>query len=714
MKTTRLLLSAVLAASLPAASFAQNLIGPASGAPDTILGAQRLPDRSLDESRVPARVSVITAEDLRRSGARSVQEAVASAEGVVSYDQNGNSFQSTLDMRGFNATPVPSIAVVVDGVRVNESDFGQINYHLIPIENVARIEIHRGPSTRFGKNAMAGVVHITTKRGSSAPYAGETGLAFGSFDRRTSWANAGGRLGSFDYFVSGNKEIDHGYRDHSDGDVGSVFVKLGYNKEERSDITVSYTRADDRLEQPGSLTGAEIGADPQQTISEVDMVSKLDFFQYDQRQSLGSGMNLALNGHLRKRREETPRNVGRTSVAHSLSVMETQGLAAQLGRDYDLFGLRNVTEIGGETATAQTDAASNGAFGTFPFQSGTLHKDRSFGLFALQRTDLIADALILTGGLRYDESQSVLEDRVTPTNDGRQAFHRTSPHAGLNLNIGENCRFYASYSEAFRTPTTNEISALGPFGQNTLRPVRTKNYEIGAHAQLTPGLSLEGSLYRNDAADEIYPVFDPTAGFGKNINIDKVRRVGAEWRLKARGEKVGGFIGHTYSFATIQSPITLDKAPWPATQNVSPGAELPAVPRHRIRAGIDVRPVKGWTVSTQGQCTGSQRIFGDESNTEAKLPGYCTMNMGTSLEKGAFSVYFNGYNVLNKKHATRAILATNPATFAADRFHNPSSGATVMGGVRFRFSADGLEPTARTQPSSEWARSVAELVNRPG
>ena len=81
------------------------------------------------------------------------------------FDGVGNEFQQTVDMRGFNAQPVTATSVFVDGVRVNEPDFNTINFDLIPIEDIERIEILPGTATVFGRNALAGVINITTKRG---------------------------------------------------------------------------------------------------------------------------------------------------------------------------------------------------------------------------------------------------------------------------------------------------------------------------------------------------------------------------------------------------------------------------------------------------------------------------------------------------------------------------------------------------------------------
>ena len=131
-----------------------------------VITATRLKDVEQEASRIPSKVVVITKDDIERQGAKTVQDALQYQTGIVLYDQIGNEFQSTVDLRGFNGLPVPGTTVFVDGVRVNEPDFNQVNFDFIPIEDVEKIEILYGPGTVYGRNSLGGVVNITMKRGS--------------------------------------------------------------------------------------------------------------------------------------------------------------------------------------------------------------------------------------------------------------------------------------------------------------------------------------------------------------------------------------------------------------------------------------------------------------------------------------------------------------------------------------------------------------------
>ena len=109
------------------------------------------------------------------------------------------------------------------------------------------------------------------------------------------------------------------------------------------------------------------------------------------------------------------------------------------------------------------------------------------------------------------------------------------------------------------------------------------------------------------------------------------------------------------------------------------------VPRHRLSTGVSVPLPRGFRVGAGGQCVGSSRFFGDEGNWERKLPGYCTMDLDASLERGPWTVSLGTRNVLDEGYATRGILASSGGRL--ERFVVPAVGRTVSARLRWRFAA---------------------------
>lgn len=657
------------------------------------LGANRLPDAVPDSGRVAGAVAVYDRGAIERSGARSLPELLSRQAGVNAFDQNGNSFQPTLDMRGFNAQPVPALAVVVDGVRVNNPDFGAVNWHLIPLAEVERVEVHAGPATLYGRGALSGVVHVTTRRpGKGAPLSAETGAAFGAFARRKGWASAAGTAGAFDWRVHAEREKERGWRDHSQADVSNARLKLGLRPDADLDLSVEYHRADDRLNQAGSITGPELAADRSQHVSQVDTVNKLDSVVGGVRKALPWDLSLSGGAWWRSRREATPENKGRTTFAKAASDMAARGGALQLGRTGEAWGRAWALTAGGEAGRTETDGFTDSSLG----KSGSLVKDDAAAGFAQASVDLVPERLTATAGFRYDENRVHYEDKFKPSENGRVAYRRSSPRLGLSWNPSERVTVFAAYAEAFRAPTANELKPFGvAFNGQPLNAVQVRQFEMGFRSAPADGAALSASFFRSDALDEIY--FDSSKGsFGANVNLPRVRRYGTEASAGWEGERWEARAGHAFTRAEFLSEVTLSKAPWPATQRAERGDTLPMVPEHRGTLEVAFKPAPGWRLSADGLCAGSQRVFNDESNAEPTLPSYCVANLGGRLERGAWVFSLRGTNVTDARYQARAIVSE--LSSRAQRFYVPAPGVGFEAGVAWRWGGSGAKAARRRAP----------------
>lgn len=115
-------------------------------------------------STTPAAVTVISAEDIRRSGARTLPEILRQAPGVQAAQQNANYWG--VSIRGFNDSFANKLLVMMDGRSLYTPLFSGTFWDVQDtlLEDIERIEIVRGPgSTVWGANAVNGVVNIITK-----------------------------------------------------------------------------------------------------------------------------------------------------------------------------------------------------------------------------------------------------------------------------------------------------------------------------------------------------------------------------------------------------------------------------------------------------------------------------------------------------------------------------------------------------------------------
>lgn len=144
-------------------------------------------------SRTAAAIFVITQEDIRRSGATSIPDVLRMVPGVSVGQINGSTW--AISARGFNQQFSNKLLVMIDGRVVYTSLFAGVfwdNFLDFPLEDIARIEVIRGPGgTIWGANAVDGVMNIFTKNASETR-GGMVVAEGGTSTRKAEWFNTAG------------------------------------------------------------------------------------------------------------------------------------------------------------------------------------------------------------------------------------------------------------------------------------------------------------------------------------------------------------------------------------------------------------------------------------------------------------------------------------------------------------------------------------------
>ncbi len=140
--------------------------------------------------KVPATVSVITAEEIANTNAATVPDVLRLLPGVQVRDITGSGNQQAIDIGGFGESADRHVAVVVNGRRINSVDMSYVSWATIPVENIERVEVLYGSgSVLYGDNAMGGVVNIITKEAAAEGVHGMVEASYGSFDTMRGSAN---------------------------------------------------------------------------------------------------------------------------------------------------------------------------------------------------------------------------------------------------------------------------------------------------------------------------------------------------------------------------------------------------------------------------------------------------------------------------------------------------------------------------------------------
>src|SRR5438105_2039230 len=116
-------------------------------------------------SRAPAVATVITADDIAAMGATELSEALETVPGLH-VSASPVAYAPLFDIRGIHSQFNPQVLMLVNGVPVTTVFLGErgLIWSGLPLENVARIEVIRGPgSALYGADAFSGVVNLITK-----------------------------------------------------------------------------------------------------------------------------------------------------------------------------------------------------------------------------------------------------------------------------------------------------------------------------------------------------------------------------------------------------------------------------------------------------------------------------------------------------------------------------------------------------------------------
>lgn len=201
--------------------------------------------RSQSLSSSAAAIYVLTGEDIRRSGARSIPEALRMVPGLNVARVNGSTW--AISSRGFNGQFANKLLVLIDGRSVYSPAFSGVWWDVqdVLLEDVDRIEVIRGPGAAlWGANAVNGVINIITKPAS------ETQGAFvevgaGTEERGFTSLRYGGPLGETGHYRAYAKYFDRAGLDDSrdtgiedDWHQGRVGFRTDWSLTDKDSLTI--------------------------------------------------------------------------------------------------------------------------------------------------------------------------------------------------------------------------------------------------------------------------------------------------------------------------------------------------------------------------------------------------------------------------------------------------------------------------------------------
>ena len=704
---------AALAAIAPAAVFAQIVTLP----PVEMVGTTPLPGSGVPLSKLPANAQIFRGSELQKQRSGNLTEFLEqNATGITVNAAQGNPFQPDINFRGFTASPLlgtpQAVSVFFDGVRINEPFGDAVNWDLIPQSAIASIQLIPGSNPAFGLNTLGGAVALYSKSGASeypdAP-GGSVTLSGGSFGRRTLGFEAGGKAAAWDWFVTGTDAQDSGWAEHNASRIRQLFAKVGW-RDERTDIDLSFSGADNRLE--GTQTLPLSFADIRQAYTYPDRnTNRVGFVALKASHAMSDALLLSGNAYLRDytnrsvnsnvNGEFDAKNPVQAVNDSSLVDQRSYGVGVQLAHTGRLAGLANKALFGvsldhgrARFTRASQDAAftaDRGTVGLTDFQTDTDADTttRYVGAFVSDSLDLDAHWTLTLAG-RFNRADVQIADRSgsAPELDGSHRFTRLNPAVGLSFNPSGTLTVYGSYNEGMRAPTAIELTCADPnapcklpnnfLADPPLKMVVSKTFEAGARGKLDADTTWSAAIFRTDLHDDLQ--FISSTGVAINAgyfqNVGTTRRQGIELGGSTRlgGAKLTlryNFIDASYRTGFVENSPSNSSADANGAITVRPGDRMPSIPRHTLKLRAELNLTAPWSVAANVLVASHVYARGDENNLDAsgQVPGYAVLNLDTRVQVlKNLQLFARIDNVFNRRYANFGVLGENVFTGPGQSF----------------------------------------------
>lgn len=609
----------------------------------TVFG-ERLPaeQRALLETAAP--VAVITREQIQSSGARTLQEVLQSVPAITLHSQTGNDREATVDLRAFPQGN--SVAVFLDGVRLNDLQDNTVRWDAVPVEDLERVEVYAGASAPlYGGGALAGVVNLVTRRNPGIPRVDLTARA-GSFQERAGRVHASGLIAErFEFYVTGQKDHGDGWRENDGHRLDDALARVNLHLEGGNELALLLKYEGGELRDPGALTAQELAEDRAQTPYNLYDTTRGRHRIASLRWSrAGEGWGLDAQAYARRHDRDTL-TTGRFGLGflaqgdEALNGLVVSGRRGGTRGDFtwELSGGAEAARGAFDAEGFYTDARGQGAAPA----SRTRTEQSPEGLWA--RGELGRGKLRAEVGVRSDRARYDYADRMDPGLDTSRTFRETTARVGLLFRCTEEASLFAAWSQGYRIPTVVDLFAYPGFYSNPdLRPAKADDWEVGAR-YMKGGLRLSATAYRMAVEDEtVFVLTDPVWFVGQNRNVGESLREGVE--LQARAD-----LGRGWSAGASGSYV--DAA---VTAGPYAGKRVPMTSRYQGTLWVGWQ-AKGFTVEVSDRFAGPQVLDNDLMNERQVLAGYSVVRAAASYRWTRWTFEASVDNLFGREYSGRGI-----------------------------------------------------------
>ena len=639
--------------------------------------AERLQD-------VPANVQVVTEKEIQKRNVQNTAQAVAMVTGVSA----SQSVEGTVNLRGYDS---PNILVLVDGQPMNTAWNGDVDWNMIPVENIRKIEVvSGGQSALYGGRAVGGVINIMTKTQKQDGLHGSATVSYGSNATVNQNYNVGFKKDKFDFGAFYGSMNTHGWKDYdvsvsrsgkakgydSDaegnaiiGNRGSKKVlnesfgfNMGYSFNDSQKLTYKYTHSiyDWKYEDPISYIegpdrwNGEIGEN-KKSYSPSNFLGTRGWRAYNLHSLTYNDKDNGIHAHFGltdyyKDGYITPDKTvnpakdfdgkGKKTSYPSKSWNMDLNKRWDLGAHNLLAGVSYGQDKFNETISSVTDWKSWNSSGTVDQKAGG--KDKYWSLYAQDKWNFAPKWTAYIGG-RYDHYRKYggYDSKIYAGKEdlsSGKSYEKFSPKLSLDYAANRDTNFYLSYGKSFNTPILYQLFRYSNFmGRNIypnkdLEPETTDTWELGMKQKIGSKTDIHADVFYAKTKDYIrLNDSDEKHEFYENAGDAKTH--GFEISLNQHhSDAWTSYINYTWQTGKVEGEKNYD------------------IPRHLLHLGTTYSK-NPWTVNLDGMFISDRTEAGDESGCFKARDAYFLMNLSTNYQFNKnFGLQFAVNNLFDREY----------------------------------------------------------------
>ncbi len=557
------------------------------------------------QAEVGSSTTVITAEEMEKTGKRTVGEFLQDVLGI-SVAQNG-AFGGLTSVYLRGSKPGYTL-VMIDGVEVNDPMTIERSFdfaHLL-IDDIQKIEVVRGSqSTLYGSDAIGGVINIITKKGEGKPkwQVLFEGGSYSTFKKSLSYSGSGDK---FNYHFSlirldsdGISEAEEACED--DAYRNTTFSsRLGYKVLENADLDLVFRYVDAKAD----LDDGAYEDDPDYTAWWKNIMSKITF-----NQAVNPFWSHKLSfSYSRTKRiyRDDPDSVDIFDNTHNWYIGDNKKFEWQ-----NNFIPADWGTITGGVEYEEERGFSDGRNSGDRFDRKTVNNKGYY----LQDQIKLWDKFFTTLGIRVDDHQ--LFDIETTY---KISIACIIPQIGVRLR--------ANWGTGFKAPSLFQL--YSSYGDPNLNPDESNSYDLGFEQSLLSNKVSFGLTYFHNKFKNMVD-FDMTTFKYKNIGRAKTKGIEAEVSFKPWGDLE---ISMNYT--------SLD------TKNKETGKELGRRPKHQAFLEINYKFLNKGNLNVSTTYVGSR--WDDSANTK-RLKQYAKVDLTVTYNlRKNFQIFARAENLFDKNY----------------------------------------------------------------